>query len=49
MTQKVMKAAVLTVPEQIEIKQMEVPEVEPGMLELQISFHWISCSMLLKG
>lgn len=32
-----MKAAVLTGPEQIEIKQISVPETGPGMIEIQVA------------
>lgn len=37
MEQKMMKAAVLTGPEQIEIKQISVPETGPGMIEIQVA------------
>lgn len=37
MEQKMMKAAVLTGPEQIEIKQISVPEMGPGMIEIQVA------------
>ena len=37
MEQEMMKAAVLTGPKQIEIKNVPVPELEPGMIEIKVS------------
>ncbi|OUZ28044.1 hypothetical protein A5885_003381 [Enterococcus sp. 8E11_MSG4843] len=37
MTEKNMKAAVLKGPETIEVKQVPVPKVEEGLIEIQVS------------
>lgn len=37
MTEKTMKAAVLKGPETIEVKQVPVPKVEEGLIEIKVS------------
>ncbi len=37
MEQKLMKAAVLTGPKQIEVKTVSMPSLEPGMMEIKVS------------
>lgn len=37
MSEKMMKAAVLAGPRQIEIKELPVPEVGPGEIEITVS------------
>lgn len=36
MSQEMMRAAVLTGPKQIEVKNVPVPELEPGMIEIKV-------------